>query len=585
MPSRGRSRPLYQRAKKPRKTTRQSWTVENMSLAIQAVKSGQHGYLAAANKYGVPRSTLERRVKDRNKIATGTKKMLGNSLSVLPPDLELKLVDYVKTMEERLFGLTANDLRRLAYQLAERNNLTHMFNKEEGMAGYHWMHGFLNRHPELSLRKPENVSANRSRSFNAANVKKFFDILVKVQEEHGFGPYDIYNADEKGLSTVPNYPPRILALKGKKQVGTLASAERGVNTTVLLCGNAAGEFVPPFYIFPRKKQNLELLRGASAGSKHFNVPSGWMTNEAFYAWLEHFIGHIKCSNEKKALLILDGHVTHVKSLPPLELAKANGLIILCLPPHCTHKMQPLDVCVMSPLETGFAKYCKDWMRNNPGDVITIKNVAELFTNAYKAVVQSPSMASGFEKTGIWPLQPSRFDDQFTSAHQKSCTVSDTPAAEPSTPTSPQVDANSSNQSIATNPEDVIPIPVIEYKDKKKKKDRSGKTAIVTSSPYLKELRLETENKELKEQVKLLKRENKALKKGTVVQKKQEKKKNAKKRGKKREPSLSPISEPPTPRDPDDTTPNGPRRRICITNSRASSQVRINRIRKYRSLIG
>ena len=73
----------------------------------------------------------------------------------------------------------------------------------------------------------------------------------------------------------------------------------------------------------------------------------------------------------------------------------------------------------------------------------------------------------------------------------------------------------------TRPEDISQVPVITY-DKasnsgktKRKSGRSGKTAIITSSPYVKELKENQEIKELNEEIKLLKqdvrRKNKDLK--------------------------------------------------------------------------
>jgi hypothetical protein len=35
----------------------------------------------------------------------------------------------------------------------------------------------------------------------------------------------------------------------------------------------------------------------------------------------------------------------------IEVARANGVEIVCPPPHSTHKMQPLDVYCMSPFKT------------------------------------------------------------------------------------------------------------------------------------------------------------------------------------------------------------------------------------------
>lgn len=52
--------------------------------------------------------------------------------------------------------------------------------------------------------------------------------------------------DECGISTTTNKAPRVLSIKGKKQVSIIASAERGQLTTVIGCCNVAGSFLPPF---------------------------------------------------------------------------------------------------------------------------------------------------------------------------------------------------------------------------------------------------------------------------------------------------------------------------------------------------
>lgn len=48
---------------------------------------------------------------------------------------ELELVEYVQQMEGRLFGLTMLDLRKLAFDLAEKNKIDHNFCKKTGTAG------------------------------------------------------------------------------------------------------------------------------------------------------------------------------------------------------------------------------------------------------------------------------------------------------------------------------------------------------------------------------------------------------------------------------------------------------------------
>ena len=161
-------------------------------------------------------------------------------------------------------------------------------------------------------------------------------------ETHNFSADRIFNVDEKGVSTVANNPPRIVALKERKQVGGLVSGERGITTTLVLCGSASGYFVPPFFIFPRVKNNPQLMVGAPPGSIQQNCSTGWIQSSIFLTWLEHFVRHTNSSKENPSLLILNGHTTHTKNLELIDLARESGVYMLCLPPHTTHRLQPFN---------------------------------------------------------------------------------------------------------------------------------------------------------------------------------------------------------------------------------------------------
>ena len=49
--------------------------------------------------------------------------------------MEKELVEYLLSLESMMFGLTTNDVRNLAFQLAEKNNLQNSFNKAKRKAG------------------------------------------------------------------------------------------------------------------------------------------------------------------------------------------------------------------------------------------------------------------------------------------------------------------------------------------------------------------------------------------------------------------------------------------------------------------
>lgn len=172
---------------------------------------------------------------------------------------------------------------------------------------------------------------------------KFFDLLESIYKNHKIQPTDIYNVDETGILIVPNKPPKVLALTGKKQVGCISSAERGALVTTEICMSASGNFMPPMFVFPRKKENKMLMDDASPGSFAAYHESGWLTKESFILWFERFVQFSNPSENKPVLLILDGHSSHAKSLALIELARTKNVILLCFPPHTTHRLQPLDL--------------------------------------------------------------------------------------------------------------------------------------------------------------------------------------------------------------------------------------------------
>lgn len=146
---------------------------------------------------------------------------------IMSKELEQELVNYLVIMESKFYGLTRADVRRLAFQLCERNGVQHPFSKD-GIAGRAWFDHFMNRHKDvLSLLKPTATSFSRAYNFNQGAVNEFSNILEAEFERHQYPPQRIFNVDESGITIVQSKTPRVVGLKGKKQVGALSSAERG----------------------------------------------------------------------------------------------------------------------------------------------------------------------------------------------------------------------------------------------------------------------------------------------------------------------------------------------------------------------
>lgn len=335
---------------------------------------------------------------------------LGRYKPVFTTAQEKELVEHILAMECRLFGLSLNELRQLAFELAERNNLLHTFNRRKSMAGKAWLYSFLKRHPELRLRSPESTSIARAIGFNRPAVQQFFSLLSDVYCKHNLSPSQIYNVDETGIMTVPKKRSKCLALRGKRQVGCLTSAERGILVTAETCMNAAGNFMPTMFVFPRERAKPELLDDAPPGSTAAYHPSGWMQKNIFLMWFKMFIDFSKPTKDKAVLLLLDGHSTHTKSLELLELARAHNIILLCFPPHTTHRLQPLDVSFMAPLSSYYSQEVQKWLQMHPGRAVTISQIGKLYGSAFMKAACVQTAVNGFRKTGIYPYNPDVFPD-------------------------------------------------------------------------------------------------------------------------------------------------------------------------------
>ena len=113
-------------------------------------------------------------------------------------------------------------------------------------------------------------------------------------------PARLYNCDETGITILQHKHTKLLGLKGKRQISSLHSSERGSLLTFIICMSPTGHFIPPLLVFQRKNVKQEMMNGTPPGSIHACHPSGWIESEIFSRWFLRFITHTKPT--KKILL-------------------------------------------------------------------------------------------------------------------------------------------------------------------------------------------------------------------------------------------------------------------------------------------
>ncbi|CAG7820157.1 unnamed protein product, partial [Allacma fusca] len=368
---------------------------EEVRRAIHLAKDLNYFHSKAAEATGVTLSVLKKYWKsvDDNYVVLSQ----GNFKPVFNEEQEKQIIAYCNDLANR-FTMTKQSLGQLAFKMAEENQLTHPF--KNGTAGADWISSFLIRHQkELSVRIGTPTSLVRITSFTKSAVYRFFDQLEEIIGEKNYNDTTIFNADETGVSIVPNKGPRRSAKTGVGTIPVMTPAERGQLITIMCCASANGQFIPPMFVFPNNCKDKDISR-SPPGSLYTYSNKGWSTSHTFCVWLKHFRNHATPSKTTQVLLIIDNHGSHI-SYQAVKFATKYNIDILTLPPHTTHKMQPMDISFFKLLRKRYGQALEDWLAKNTGLKPRTDNIRCIIKTAYQNSCKESTMINGFRKTGIW----------------------------------------------------------------------------------------------------------------------------------------------------------------------------------------
>jgi hypothetical protein len=118
------------------------------------------------------------------------------------------------------------------------------------------------------------------------------------------------------------------------------------------------------------------------------------------------------------LLILDGHGSH-KSVEFHKRCKEKRIITLCMPPHSSHLLQPLDVGCFAPLKKAYGRQAENLIRNRITHITKLEFLL-CFKAAFFDSITESNIQGGFRGAGLVPFNP---DAVLSKVDIKLCTPS------------------------------------------------------------------------------------------------------------------------------------------------------------------
>ena len=111
---------------------------DDLAKAVSEITAKVFTIRAASREYNIPRTTLQEYVNEgvrKHKLNENHEPGRVGRYLVLGDQFEEELCDHVKKMSDMYFGITKEQLCKLAYEVAEENGIHHMFNKEKKQPG------------------------------------------------------------------------------------------------------------------------------------------------------------------------------------------------------------------------------------------------------------------------------------------------------------------------------------------------------------------------------------------------------------------------------------------------------------------
>ena len=305
--------------------------------ALKQVELGRYKLAKAARVWRVPYYRLRSR-----SIGHNPKFENGGNHTKLSSVEEAVLWAWIHRVVAQGIHVRARQLAQATNEILRLSRETQSFKSATSRWAKRWLQRNRN---DLHTRKAKPRSAARREADDPRILRYWFLKTLRAMRQSKISPQNLWNADETGF--------RVGVLNGYK-VWTLEELDKPLLTdpadrilvTVMEAISAAGATIAPFIILPGKEIQMKHFKNdLHPDTAIATSENAYINDRLALDWIRHFEQLTRpVEADAWRMLVIDQHDSH-KTQEFRDFCVNNRILINRLPPHSTHRLQPLDVTV------------------------------------------------------------------------------------------------------------------------------------------------------------------------------------------------------------------------------------------------
>jgi hypothetical protein len=380
---------------------------EKAELALKDLGAGVFTSVkSAARAYGAAEATVRGRWKGGRSQAEGNEWQ-----QLLTSNEERALVKWITELTVNGFPPRAQTIREMAEEIRRRRvtaiNDASIELVHYDPIGMQWSARFLARHPELQCIYARRIDVARLKESTPETIQEWFNTFERVKREYNVAPKNIYNMDETGFAIGSVERGKVIInAQIRSQFQANPGRQEWVTAIECICGD--GSAIDPLLIF----------KGAKIGDwvRYAHIPDTWSHSCSNKGWTSDIHGLqwlrqcFEPATREKAnggyrILVLDGHGSHVTG-GFIAHCMDYKIVLLRLPPHTSHVLQPLDVGIFKPLKTYLSSKLDPTIRTQVARLQKPEWV-DAYVEARAAAFTPGNIWRAWRGAGLFPFNPDR----------------------------------------------------------------------------------------------------------------------------------------------------------------------------------